>query len=324
MQVTSNRSNEVTVSTNVEGFKSISFNLTYEEYLPQMNDIHSQEFKIISDVIVNVTVQIYLILEPKDMKTIDVLRIIKDKEGLTKLTNLKENYIRGVKGYKAKLSFSFTPSALTWESQIQQKFGIQYSLNDKTSSETLFSNNYFVHFFPTKNVTAFPSRHIVFVIDISGSMYGLKLQQTKDATITLIDSLRDIDFFNIITFHGSVYYWPDSTVTTYSGTTEMKRKANAYIRNLQAGGWTNINDALLAGINVVKNIIRMYPNTKPMIFFMTDGEPTAGETRPDQIRNNVATKNKPKTPIHGLAFGDEADFYLVKSISDGNEGKSAK
>jgi uncharacterized protein YegL len=152
---------------------------------------------------------------------------------------------------------------------------------------------------------------------------GKKLEQTKDATITLIDTLRDTDHFNIITFDGSIYYWPVSTRTTYGGTVKKKQQAIDYIRNLRDLGATNINDALLAGIEVVKNLQNKVPsNTKPMIFFMTDGAPTSGETDLDTIKRNVAAQNNVSIPIHGLAFGSGANFALIKSISDQNHGKS--
>ena len=49
---------------------------------------------------------------------------------------------------------------------------------------------------------------------------------------------------------------------------------------------------------------------------MTDGEPTVGEVFLDVIQTNIAEKNsKTKVPIYGLAFGRDADFNLIKSIS---------
>ena len=66
----------------------------------------------------------------------------------------------------------------------------------------------------------------------------------------------------------------------------------------------------------------MPANTEPMLFFMTDGEPTEGERDPSKIRQNVNSQNNKRIPIHGLAFGSGADFTLVKSISDQSGGKS--
>ena len=196
---------------------------------------------------------------------------------------------------------------------------------EKPSEEhTVFSDDYFVHFFPTETLTNFP-KHIVFVVDVSGSMSGTKLEQTKDAMITLVDTLKDTDHFNIITFDTDVYLWPNSRRSTYGGTAEKKKEAITYIRNLRDLGRTNINDALLAGIEVINNLKgKILRNTKPMIFFMTDGFTNEGETNPERIKRNVANQNSLCIPIHGLAFGNGADFNLIESISDPSGGKSTK
>jgi hypothetical protein len=51
-------------------------------------------------------------------------------------------------------------------------------------------DGYFVHFFAPENLPTLP-KHIVFVLDISGSMEGDKLAQTKDAMVTILDDLTD-------------------------------------------------------------------------------------------------------------------------------------
>jgi hypothetical protein len=80
------------------------------------------------------------------------------------------------------------------------------------------------------------------------------MQQTKDAMIMLLDTLRETDFFNIITFDGNIYYWPSSSTKTFKGMPDAKREAVDYIRKLADLGGTNINEALLAGIRLVKSM----------------------------------------------------------------------
>jgi uncharacterized protein with von Willebrand factor type A (vWA) domain len=50
-------------------------------------------------------------------------------------------------------------------------------------------------------------KHIVFVLDISGSMEGEKIQQTKDAMVTILDDLGEKDHFNLLTFSDEVREW---------------------------------------------------------------------------------------------------------------------
>merc|ERR1719295_1299779 len=52
-----------------------------------------------------------------------------------------------------------------------------------------------------------------------------------------------------------------------------------------------------------------------MIVFLTDGDPTNGETNVDRIVKNIHDKNTEKVPILSLGFGTDADFKLLKRIS---------
>lgn len=61
-----------------------------------------------------------------------------------------------------------------------------------------------------------------------------------------------------------------------------------------------------------------------MLIFMTDGEPTEGETSSDKILSNVDAANSKNYPIHCIAFGDEADYKLLKRISSKNKGLARK
>merc|ERR1712038_678054 len=61
--------------------------------------------------------------------------------------------------------------------------------------------------------------------------------------------------------------------------------------------------------------------TQQMIVFLTDGEPTEGETDGPTIKANVRQANaETKIPIYGLALGNGADFNLIKDISDESNG----
>merc|ERR1711988_1376718 len=61
--------------------------------------------------------------------------------------------------------------------------------------------------------------------------------------------------------------------------------------------------------------------TQQMIVFLTDGQPSAGETYGPKIKENVKKANaETQIPIYGLALGDGADFDLIKDISDQSNG----
>merc|ERR1719510_735812 len=97
-----------------------------------------------------------------------------------------------------------------------------------------------------------------------------------------------------------------------------------YIVNPEAGGGTNINDALIEAIEVTKKAKSELPiNALPMIIFLTDGQPTEGESNGNKIKENVKENNN-DIPIYGLAFGSGADFSLIRDISTDNQAFARK
>ena len=159
-------------------------------------------------------------------------------------------------------------------------------------------------------------------------MYGEKLQQTKDAMVTILDDLSEKDHFNILVFSDEVTNWiPDAEKLleaphslTHKGTKELRDEALRYVLKLNTLGGTNINDALMEALNLVTDVkiaeTAVPKNTNPIIIFLTDGEPTTGVVSRPEILEKVARANeKLEVPIYGLAFGRGADFDLIKTIS---------
>jgi hypothetical protein len=54
------RKDQVTLTVNVKGLETVAFNLTYEEYLPKKGNAYRQTIRIQTDVVVNVTGQVFL------------------------------------------------------------------------------------------------------------------------------------------------------------------------------------------------------------------------------------------------------------------------
>jgi len=75
-------------------------------------------------------------------------------------------------------------------------------------------------------------------------------------------------------------------------------------------------------VNKVRNSNILIPNTKPFIFFMTDGHDNGGSANTPNILNKVKNGNSFGVPIHGLAFGLGADINLINSVSKISGGRS--
>merc|ERR1712203_1176488 len=85
------------------------------------------------------------------------------------------------------------------------------------------------------------------------------------------------------------------------------------------GGGTNMNSAMLAGLELAKEVIRsetLPQGVASMLVFLSDGEATEGETSGKMIKENVAEANSDtELPIFSVAFGSGADYDLLKEIS---------
>lgn len=64
-------------------------------------------------------------------------------------------------------------------------------------------DGYFVHFFSPQDVLPL-RKHVIFLLDVSGSMYGRKIEQLRSAMSYVLDDLKPEDYFNIMTFSNDV------------------------------------------------------------------------------------------------------------------------
>lgn len=149
------------------------------------------------------------------------------------------------------------------------------------------------------------SEHVVFIIDVSGSMDELtrsryvnvkgapRIAKAKEELLASLDGLTPNSFFNIIPFSGSAYSWKPSMV---QWSPEVLAEAKEYVSKLGAGGATNLMDSL--------NIAFDDPEVDT-IFLLSDGEPTAGPiTDPKSIRKAVQLMNRNRdVTINSIAIG---------------------
>ncbi|MDF2439933.1 MAG: Ca-activated chloride channel [Abditibacteriota bacterium] len=137
------------------------------------------------------------------------------------------------------------------------------------------------------------AKDVVFVFDTSGSMAGDKIEQARRALLTLLSNLNPKDRFNIITFSSDTRAFRERIVPVGKDTLDAAR---TWIGEIKAVGGTNINDALVDGLKMLGD------ETRPQqMVFMTDGQPTVGETDIAQILKNVRAANARRTETNPLA-----------------------
>lgn len=63
-----------------------------------------------------------------------------------------------------------------------------------------------MHFFSPDDSQQLP-KYVLFVLDTSGSMYGEKIDQLKQAMHKILPDLKEDDLFNLIEFNSQVKVW---------------------------------------------------------------------------------------------------------------------
>ncbi len=154
-------------------------------------------------------------------------------------------------------------------------------------------------------------RDVVFVVDRSGSMEGKKMDQARAALLAGLATLRTGDRFQVISFSSDVTPLGDGALLDV--TPENLDAARRAARDITASGGTNIAGALAAALAGRTADASRFS----AVVFLTDGDPTVGETNPDRI---LATWRATSGATRLFAFGvgnDVHDFLLTKLATEG-------
>jgi Ca-activated chloride channel homolog len=149
-------------------------------------------------------------------------------------------------------------------------------------------------------------KNITFVLDVSGSMAGEKLDQAKKALLFCINNLNKGDRFQIIRFSTEAEALFNSLANADAANLE---KAKKFIENMKAIGGTAIEEALSLALSA-KNGGRPH-----MIIFITDGKPTIGETDEDKLVKKIKNANKLNTRIFTFGVGYDLNTHLLDKIT---------
>ncbi|XP_024231980.1 inter-alpha-trypsin inhibitor heavy chain H6 isoform X3 [Oncorhynchus tshawytscha] len=311
------------VAVSVPSGTRMSFSLSYEELLPRRLGRYELTLGLRpGGLVTNLTLDVS-IAERTGLSFIKVLPL--------KTSRLLSNTVTGESEAPASTQVQQNPrcARVHYSPSLQQQssasskglnadYIIQYDveLSDLIGDIQVF-DGYFVHYFAPRGLPVVP-KDVIFVIDVSGSMIGTKIKQTKQAMSTILGDLREEDHFNIITFSDKVHTWRKGR--TVRATRINIRDAKDFVKRIIAEGWTNINAALLSAAQLV-NPPSSSGGTRrvPLVIFLTDGEATIGVTSGDFILSN-AKSTLGATSLFGLAFGDDADFPLLRRLALDNRG----
>jgi Ca-activated chloride channel family protein len=152
----------------------------------------------------------------------------------------------------------------------------------------------------------------VFVADISGSMEGspiLNLKASLYRAIEVIDSNANI---GLVTFSDSV-----DIALPIAKFDPMQRScfSNA-VKNMTAGGGTAMFDAVVVAQKMLTEAKDKSPNTKLLLFVLTDGESNIGHTFKDIEKMTKGLR----IPVYTIGYN--ADIDVLQKLSEINEASA--
>jgi Ca-activated chloride channel family protein len=158
-------------------------------------------------------------------------------------------------------------------------------------------------------------KDVVFVLDTSGSMAGAKLEQAKKALRFCIDNLNDGDRFELIRFSTEA----DGLFGGLMPADKVHRKqAAGFVEGLKPMGGTAIDEALEKALAV-----RPDGGTRPfLVIFLTDGQPTIGETSEDAIVSRLEKANTAATRVFCFGIGTDLNTHLLDRITEATRSAS--
>jgi Ca-activated chloride channel homolog len=167
-------------------------------------------------------------------------------------------------------------------------------------------------------------RDVTFVLDVSGSMSGRKIEQAKAAGRQLLSTLNEQDRFRLIDFSTDVRTFRDDFVYA---TRENVRDATRYLDALDAQGSTNISGALAEALRTPRRAWdrdrddRDYNGPRvrdarrlPLVLFVTDGEPTVGERNPEAIAQ-LAARDRGDARVFTFGLGSDVNVTLLERLA---------
>ncbi|MHA1474944.1 MAG: VWA domain-containing protein [Promethearchaeota archaeon] len=229
--------------------------------------------------------------------------------------------IRGLSG----LSYTALPTGIQIEYDsgsailIPSDLELMYRIADQTGGSQLITytnttDNFFAYLLaPIIDESTETERQVVFVIDTSGSMGTIPMNQAKIAFNYMIESLNPGDYFNVVEFNTEASsIWSEC----HPATSENIDEGIAWVTNLESGGSTNFYGGALTGLNSFIN-----DEMPKIMLLLSDGQPNTGTyTTPETIGPAIMEANSLGVSISTIAFTSYVDLDFMGNIASDNSG----
>jgi Ca-activated chloride channel family protein len=155
-------------------------------------------------------------------------------------------------------------------------------------------------------------REVTLVLDHSGSMRGEKLAQARAAALQVIAGLEPGEAFNIIAYNETVTPLATHALVKSPAT---EADARAFLQRLEGAGSTDIHAALSHALGCEPTAGML-----PLVLFLTDGLPTAGNTSEVAIRAVATDHNPQRRRIFTFGVGVDVNTPLLQALATQTRG----
>lgn len=161
-----------------------------------------------------------------------------------------------------------------------------------------------------------PAREYVFIVDVSGSMWGFPLDVSKEMMRKLLSKLKPTDCFNILLFSGGSSLFSERSVPA---TESNINKGIAFIDKQHGGGGTELLPALRRALALERMEQSMkFKGLKEYarsFVILTDGYVSVEKEAFDLIRNNLGTAS-----FFPFGIGSGVNHYLIEGMAHAGMG----
>lgn len=152
----------------------------------------------------------------------------------------------------------------------------------------------------------------VFVTDISGSMEGEPITALKTSLVNSMQYINKTNYVGLVSYNDEVY------INLPIGQFDLNQQAyfKGSVNQLSAGGGTATFDGIAVGVDMLLKAMETYPDAKPMLFVLSDGDSNVGHSLND-VESILATYH---IPVYTIGYN--ADIAALEKISSINEAAS--
>lgn len=153
-----------------------------------------------------------------------------------------------------------------------------------------------------------PAREYVFVLDVSGSMFGFPLDTAKLLIRDLISHLRPTDTFNVLLFSGDSHLMAPRSV---AATSENVKRAVEVIEAQHGGGGTELQAALQRIAEIPRD-----EHVSRSVVVLTDGY-----IAQERGAFELVAKELGRTNVFAFGIGSSVNRYLIDGLARVGQGE---